>query len=268
MELIKQLSDLKTSQKNADNAFKRQRYDENYLDTIQSPAGRAHLESGPMRIYATAGMIIQLRGDGTHFESQYRDRSVTVYADEVNIGEDVNGADKIITHGGNDYINCRMGNDSVHSGGGDDLIRGGIGNEHLHGGNGDDIIYSNIGHDVINGGEGLDEIIFTADGHDVINTGSGADVVNWLKPQQEISQGITNIKDMGTSDILRFHGEITGAMHIVKESDDLVIYEDNKALVRLEGLAEQYQHWGLFESSAPSLQGRNNEVIELAYAGF
>ena len=267
MELIKQLSDLQAGQKDADQALKIQRYDENYLDVIQFPATRARLESGRTRFYARSGYAVVLTGDGTNFHSQHGDRNLFVYADEVN-GIDVNGADEITTYGGDDVIICRMGNDSVYSGNGDDLIRGGIGNEHFNGGNGDDVIYGNIGHDVIDGGEGLDKITFTADGHDVIRTGSVADVVNWLQPQQETSQGITIIQDMGASDVLRFHGELTGTMHIERETDDLVIYEDKKALVRLEGLAEQAKHWGLFESSVFSLHEGNNEVIELAYAGF
>ena len=266
MKLIKQLSDLQTYQKDSDQSLKSQRFDEGFLE-FQDPSTRTLLESGRSPLYARYGHRVELEGDGTKFESQHGDINLFVHADAAG-GEDVNGADKITTYGGDDIIYCRMGNDSVDSGNGDDRIQGGLGNEHFYGGNGDDVIHGNIGHDEIDGGEGLDRITFTGDGNDVIRTGSGADVVNWLKPQQENSQGITIIKDMGTSDVLRFHGELRSTMNIKRESSDLIIYENKKALVRLEGLGEQYEDWGLFESSTHSLQGRNNEVIELAYAGF
>ncbi|MEL6608503.1 MAG: calcium-binding protein [Pseudomonadota bacterium] len=74
------------------------------------------------------------------------------------------GADMVVTEGGDDILRGGDGADHLDGAGGNDTLFGGAGDDALFGGSGNDRLIAGTGEDVLTGGAGADTFVFAVDG--------------------------------------------------------------------------------------------------------
>ncbi len=104
--------------------------------------------------------------------------------DDIFFGND--GANWLISFGGNDRLSGEGGDDTLFAGAGADMLNGGTGNDRLSGDGGDDVLVAGAGADTLNGGTGND-LLDGGAGADVLDGGAGVDTALYAFAQAGIA---------------------------------------------------------------------------------
>jgi Ca2+-binding RTX toxin-like protein len=107
-----------------------------------------------------------------------------------------NGADVLVSGGGDDTVWGDAGNDRIEGGNGNDQLRGGAGDDIISDMGGDDNIQGGDGNDVLHGGNGIN-LIIGGFGNDFIVTGEDASEAIGGQGNDYILGSKANEQDMG-----------------------------------------------------------------------
>lgn len=136
------------------------------------------------------------------------------------------GSDLIDGGEGKDTIEGGLGADILIGGAGDDMLDGSEGNDTLKGGLGADILIGGAGNDMLDGGAGNDTLKGGLNA-DVFRGGAGSDLFEFAK--DEFVGRLDRIIDFETE------GEDTDMIRILGVGDDVVSYDANTGMLRVDG---------------------------------